>query len=307
MDLDNARKRCRYAAIAAWISSAITLLVIIVTDRIAGGATGSEALDFIGDPMNLFDVAMLALLGLGVWFRSRVCAVLLLVYLIVSKIFMMATLGQPTGILGLFIWGYFYWGGIRGAFAWHRIRKETDESYRKTPVWAWSLAGFVLFLFISVIGFGIYLEGTNAPGTHVMAGNDIPAEYIEGLRQAELISADDKVHMFYSEAVFDFLAAGQFITDRQVISYETIEGELWYYAAAFEQITGLFIVVPGTYWEDTILQVAYSVGEIEESFFVFLSVENDGNRDFIRMLEEKTGLTAETLSDEAVQEIFENG
>jgi len=79
--LDLPRKHVTRAWMAATISAGLTLVFSIA------GALGIIALPGY-DAWNLIDVVILAALAYGVWRRSRVCAVLLLLYGIANEVFL---------------------------------------------------------------------------------------------------------------------------------------------------------------------------------------------------------------------------
>ncbi len=73
---------------------------------------------------NLTDVALILGLAFGIYKKSRICAVLMFIYFIASKIILMVESGAPNGIIMAIVFGYFYWQGISGTFAYHKITKS---------------------------------------------------------------------------------------------------------------------------------------------------------------------------------------
>lgn len=106
----------RNGAIAAMISAALAAAF-----GIAGFFTSSTnaTLNYLLDPWILLDVALLVVLGVFVWRKSRVAATLLLVYFIASKLMMWAELGKAQGVFMTIIFLYFYANAMRGTFKWH--------------------------------------------------------------------------------------------------------------------------------------------------------------------------------------------
>jgi serine/threonine-protein kinase len=74
------------------------------------------------DAWSLLDVALIFGLSFGIYKKSRVCAVLMLAYFIVSKIVLMLEAGKPSGLLVALIFAYFYVQGIRGTVAFHKLQ-----------------------------------------------------------------------------------------------------------------------------------------------------------------------------------------
>lgn len=110
---DIARK-IKSAWIAGCISGAVTLVVTLIA------MSGTAALGF--DAWSLLDVAVIFGLAFGIYKKSRVCAVLMLAYFILSKIILMMEAGKPSGLLVALIFAYYYVQGIRGTFAFHKLK-----------------------------------------------------------------------------------------------------------------------------------------------------------------------------------------
>jgi len=103
---------------SAWVAACISGVVTLVMTLIA--MAGVDFLDF--DAWNLVDVALIVGLAFGIYKRSRVCAVTMLVYFVASKILIMVQTEKPTGLVLGLIFGYFFWQGIRGTFAYHKLK-----------------------------------------------------------------------------------------------------------------------------------------------------------------------------------------
>ncbi|NHK26669.1 hypothetical protein FF098_001950 [Parvularcula flava] len=292
MHYEEALRRCRHAAVAAFVSGALTAGVVLFAIFSGdGGWSGDRVIDFFADPWMLIDVVMILGLGLGVWFRSRFCAVSLLIYYVLSKIVMVVEFGQVGGLLVSAIFVWFYWRGITGAFAAHRIRKERDENYRRVPAWRWIGGSVAAVAFLGLFGFGFFLMmSPDAPQTYVTDIDTTPQDQIDGLREAGIIRADEQLKMFYSEAVFDYRKAGNILTDSRVVSYETLDGVQNIYSATYEEITGIYLESKGHAMEDTLAYITY--GENEDGWlYLILSAERGGDEDFLSYLARRTGLS----------------
>lgn len=110
---DIARK-IKSAWVAGCISGAVTLAVTLLA------MAGTQALGFTA--WSLLDVALIFGLTFGIYKQSRVCAVLMLAYFVLSKIILMMEAGKPSGLLVALIFGYFYVQGILGTFAFHKFK-----------------------------------------------------------------------------------------------------------------------------------------------------------------------------------------
>ena len=117
---EEAWKKVKRAVIVGAISFVVT--AVFALTEILGPWTES-----------IIDLVLIAGLTLGVLFRNRVCAVLLFIYWIISKLIMLTMglsgwLGLPIGIL----FGFFFYGAIPGTFTLHRIKQEKIARQRKT-------------------------------------------------------------------------------------------------------------------------------------------------------------------------------
>ena len=83
-------KKIRNAWVAAIVSAGITLLITLIA------MSGTELMGF--SAWQLTDVALILGLALGIYKKSRTCAVIMFVYFIASKIILMAESGAPNGI-----------------------------------------------------------------------------------------------------------------------------------------------------------------------------------------------------------------
>jgi serine/threonine-protein kinase len=111
---DDILKKIKQAWVAALFSAGITLIVTLIA------MSGTEVLGF--SAWELIDVALVLGLAFGIYKKSRTCAVLMLIYFIISKIIIMAETGKPTGIPMALVFGYFFWQGVSGTFAYHKLK-----------------------------------------------------------------------------------------------------------------------------------------------------------------------------------------
>jgi len=115
MNIEKANGAIRNAWIAGIISGTLTLILSLI------GALGF-------DLWNLSDAFLMFGLTFGIYKKNRACAIILFIYFVGDKIF--ALLQSPasaaTGIPMAIVFGYFFFQGIRGTFAYHKIAK-TDQ------------------------------------------------------------------------------------------------------------------------------------------------------------------------------------
>ena len=106
------RKKIKSAWVAACISGTLTLVVTLIA------MSGTELLGF--DAWSFIDVALIFGLAFGIYKKSRTCAVVMLAYFVLSKIVLMIEAGKPSGLLMAFVFGYYFWQGVQGTFAYHK-------------------------------------------------------------------------------------------------------------------------------------------------------------------------------------------
>ncbi|MFM1651943.1 hypothetical protein ACI7RC_07560 [Brevibacillus sp. B_LB10_24] len=104
---------------AALVSVGITVIGILLGT--AGGFTFMAV-----DPTVFLDILLILGLAYGVYRRSRICAVVLFLFFVSSKLVMLLADGRAvlSVVPSLVIWGYFYLQGVRGTFAYHRRIKQ---------------------------------------------------------------------------------------------------------------------------------------------------------------------------------------
>ena len=108
MDLEKAESAIKIAWIAGLISGVLTLIfALIPEDMIRLWA--------------LVDVLLIFGLTFGIYKRSRVCSILMLLYFVFSKLLMWGEMGRAAGLPIAMIFGFFFFHGIRGTFAYHKI------------------------------------------------------------------------------------------------------------------------------------------------------------------------------------------
>lgn len=111
------------AAFVASVTAVVALLAIYLRKPIFGI-----------DGFGLFDAVLFAIIGFGVYRKSRVAAVAGLVLYIVERFYMLAS-GSATGTAGVstvFVALYFV-HGVRGTFAYRRLSSRQSAVAPATP------------------------------------------------------------------------------------------------------------------------------------------------------------------------------
>ncbi len=116
MDMDKAKGAITSAWIAGAISGVITVIVSLK------GAFGFNQ-------WNLIDAFIMFALAFGVYKKSRISAILLFIFWIGGRILMIVE--EPGTIGGALVmailFGFWFFQGIRGTFAYHRIVKAETK------------------------------------------------------------------------------------------------------------------------------------------------------------------------------------
>lgn len=123
-DQDSCKKAIRNGGIAAMISAAITGAI-----SAASLFTTSEdrALSYLMNPLNFFDAALLVVLGIFVFRKSRVASTLLFIYFVAAKALMWSELGKPDGLVMSIIFFLLYFTAMRATYIWHSQYKQAVE------------------------------------------------------------------------------------------------------------------------------------------------------------------------------------
>src|SRR5262249_9957703 len=106
-------KKIRGAWIAGLISGSLTLVVPLFA------IAGKSVLGY--SAVELVDVALVFGLTFGIYKKSRTCAVLMLVYFVISKVIIMMEMRSASPMIVGLLFMYFYALGVVGTFQYHRL------------------------------------------------------------------------------------------------------------------------------------------------------------------------------------------
>jgi hypothetical protein len=110
------RKKIRNATVAGIVSGTITLLATVIA-MLTKPESNLAA-------WTLLDVALVFGLTFGIYRKSRVCAVAMVIYFAISKIVVIPSISNPVSMgIALVVGGafiYLYVQGMLGAFAYHK-------------------------------------------------------------------------------------------------------------------------------------------------------------------------------------------
>lgn len=245
-------------------------------------------LSILGDPMNLLDAALVAGCGVGLLRYSRAAAIILFVYFIIAKLYISIEIARPSGIGIAIVFLYFFWKGIQGSFAYHRLRREADPNYRPAPKWSYFLGIPIAILLFVAVGIGLLSEVGILPATAVIDGSELSHHDSALLISQGIVESDETVELFYSAGLTSIRDEGNLLTDKRIISYERAGGELIVYATPIENVADIKIVQKGDFINVTIIEVWTFDGD---GFRLFLSAEGNGDELFINKITKRIGQT----------------
>lgn len=127
VDLEQANASIRIA----WKMSLVSILITVMLTLVyaSGGSMGQV------DWWNWVDLVLMLALTYGVYKKHRASAVTLFVYYVVGKIYVWIFYGVFLGIPIAAVFAYFFFRGIQGVFAYHRLNSEyADDTAVKYSV-----------------------------------------------------------------------------------------------------------------------------------------------------------------------------
>lgn len=290
MDIEKANSAIKSGGIAALISGAITTLFFLIYSRSTDA--DDTMVSTFGDPWILFDIALVFILAFFIFRKSRVAAILMFVYFLLSKIHMSITMQEINGVAFSLVFLFFFGQAIAGTFAYHRHEKAAHpEKYnRKSRKWIWIILTPIILFFAFLFGVGAWTESGFGPSIEVESGQELSDHNLQKLISAGLIDSRDDLHFFYSNGLLTVLSEGYFLTDDKVVEYYVNDGEAETYSIDLEDVTNVEIYEQGSALADSV----YIVNSEKDSLYLYLSAENDGDKKFIEKLK---SLSAELNSD----------
>ncbi len=211
----NAEKHIRNAWIAGTISAVMTLLLVIL-----GELNEDIRFQYGLDIWALFDVALIAGLTFGIYRKNRWCALILLLYFVISKIGMAVSTGQFNGGLLALLFIYFYLRGTIAAFQLHKHNANLQDGETKQKARSvLMIVGLSLGSFLVIVFGALVFIGLISPDTEVVPGKQVNKKYLNFLRENSLIDNSEEVQYWYSDAFIDFKDGFYLLTGKKVIVY----------------------------------------------------------------------------------------
>lgn len=119
MNLEQANTAIRIAWKMSLVSIFVTIMLTLVY---ASGGSFAQV-----DWWNWVDIVLMLALTYGVYKKNRASAVTLFAYYVVGKIYIWIIYGVFLGVPIAAVFAYFFFRGIQGALAYHRLTNGYEE------------------------------------------------------------------------------------------------------------------------------------------------------------------------------------
>lgn len=124
MELQKAQRKIRKAWVAGAVVTGLTVLAAVIFSIIVSDQARGQLKTVGSSPELILSAIIFGGLSIGVYRRSRVCALLICTIYILEKIWTIAVTGKIAGILIGLLFIYYFVGGVQGTFDYHRIMKN---------------------------------------------------------------------------------------------------------------------------------------------------------------------------------------
>ena len=267
-------------------------LIAVATGILGLGLTfyalSSNASGFIGlwnDPLAFLDIVLIFILAFGVYKKSRTAAVVMVLYFIFSKIYLIIAGGQLSGntIVFSLVFLYFYVKSVQGAFVFHKIEKQENPNYQPASKVAIYIGIPVVGIVVLLLGLGLLTDTDFLPATDVQAGEELSKNLKQKLISADIIYEEDSIQYFYSYGLSSILEGGSILTSDRVIIYFPEENqEISVYEIRFEDVSNIELIEDGNFFNDSIYKIQ---GNSPDNWIkVELSTEGRGDVKFMEAL-----------------------
>ncbi|MGL1934400.1 MAG: hypothetical protein OCD01_05250 [Fibrobacterales bacterium] len=279
MNRHEAIKATKSGAIAAVISGTITLAVLIFS--ILNDSQGEFKV--WNDPIVFFDVFLIYLCAFGMHKKSRLAAFVILIYFIISKIYIGIETNRFSGAITGLIFIYFYAKAIKGSIVYHRLELLENPNYKKVPRLVMVLVSFFAIVLLLVMGVGLLTTTSIMPDTEVQNGEEMHKSDIELLISNGLISEKETIQYFYSEGFSSILESGFILTNTKVKYYLTDDdGEIVLYSLFLNEITSVDLIEKGGLLASSIYKI--STNDVDRWIQISLSTTDDKDISFVEAI-----------------------
>lgn len=238
----------------------------------------------------LSDMVIIAGCSVGIYRKSRVASVILLVYYVCMRVNGVMAVGFSVaafrGLPITFLFVYVLGKAVEGCFAYHQLRKEEDPDYIAGTPWDY-LFGIPVVLIAGRVLLYWFLASTGAiVPTHVQSGKEVSVDTLIALRNANIILNGETVAYYCAHGTYSVLGGGNVLTDQHVVFYyEDESGVLQVKRLALGEVTHVRELSPGDGNTEALVLVG---GASTESWVeLHLSSEGNGRRKFLDALYRK--------------------
>jgi|GEM_PF-2706458 len=291
MDRAAATKATKAGAIAALISGIITTVIFL--GAFLSNAQGDFA--YFNDPWIIIDIVLVFALAYFIFKNSRVAAVVMFFYFLLSKLVLGIELNNVASIPVSLAFLYFFGQAVRGAFAFHKIEKAENPNYSSPKKWVIISGSIVAAVLFILVGIGLL-----APPVGVVAGEELAERFKKKLVSAEIIGENETISYFYTPAIMDVSAEGTLITDERIILYMPDEnGAVSVYYLDLKDVRNIHEIQKGSFVDDSVYRI--ETDEAEKWMQVPLSVDSDGHLLFVKDVEQVIAANKSNESDPSIQ------
>ena len=281
MNREEAIKATKTGALVACFSGVLGIGLIFYA--ILSNASGHIGL--WNDPLAFLDIVLIFILAFGVYKKSRTAAVVMVLYFIFSKIYLIIAGGQLSGntIVFSLVFLYFYVKSVQGAFVFHKIEKQENPNYQPASKVAIYIGIPVIGIVFLLLGLGLLTDTDFLPATDVQAGEELSKNLKQKLISADIIYEEDSIQYFYSYGLSSILEGGSILTSDRVIIYFPEENqEISVYEIRFEDVSNIELIEDGNFFNDSIYKIQ---GNSPDNWIkVELSTEGRGDVKFMEAL-----------------------
>lgn len=286
MDKNEAIRATKHGAIAACISGALTTLITLV----AVLTQASDDLAVFSDPLMFVDVVLIFVLAFAIFKKSRLAAILMFTYFIISKVVIGFETGRTSGLLVGLVFLYFYGRAIQGAFVYHRLEREENPDRKKTSKWAYWVGIPIALPILALIFVGLLSVIGFLPGTRVLETHQVFEKDSKALVEHGVLNPSDKIDYFYSWGLTSVLEGGTVLTGDRIVMYIPGDAEeLEVYEILYSDIANIEMIEKGDAFTDSVYLISSS--RPDDWISIPLSTENAGDTKFINFLKQKTANT----------------
>lgn len=134
--------KAQSAITAAFICGVISTFLTLCAAAIGMHQGGVEAYGIEMNALLLIDFGLMLGLTIGIYFKSRVCAVAMLVYFVISKVMQWSNAASAFSLLTGSAFIFFYFRGAWATIVHRRLKaKEANQALQPTPMLVTDRAG----------------------------------------------------------------------------------------------------------------------------------------------------------------------